>query len=187
MVASFLRIADLDWPVLDYSALCRRRRILAVQIPYRHANKPRNMLVNSMEINFLGDGERQAPKHCLRGRRQWRKVNLVSTRPPPTSAPWNSFPTATEQLGTCGPSRPDARSRNHCGVNYWDDLYLSMLNYQNRTPDQKYSIVSLRRKSYSSARTACTKPFSSASAGIALRSINPLNTSYSPIAPARSK
>src|SRR5690554_1315789 len=34
MVASLLRLAGLDWPVPDYSTLCRRQKTLMVQIPY---------------------------------------------------------------------------------------------------------------------------------------------------------
>ena len=32
MVASLLKMADLDWAVPDYTTLCRRQKILAVQI-----------------------------------------------------------------------------------------------------------------------------------------------------------
>lgn len=34
MVASLLKLAGLDWPVPDFSTLCRRQKTLAVQIPY---------------------------------------------------------------------------------------------------------------------------------------------------------
>ena len=52
MVASLLRRAGLDWPVPDYSTLCRRS--LAVQIPYRRAVGPLNRLVDSTGIKVLG-------------------------------------------------------------------------------------------------------------------------------------
>lgn len=77
MVASLLRMAGLDWPVPDYSTLCRRQKTLAVQIPYRRAEGPLNLLVDSTGIKFLGDGEWQARKHGVQGRRQWRKVHLA--------------------------------------------------------------------------------------------------------------
>ena len=77
MVASLLRLAGLDWPVPDYSTLCRRQKTLKVQIPYRRADGPLNLLVDSTGIKFLGDGEWQACKHCAQGRRQWRKVHLA--------------------------------------------------------------------------------------------------------------
>ena len=77
MVASLLRMAGLDWPVPDYSTLCRRRKPLAVQIPYRRADGPLNLLVDSTGIKFLGDGEWQARKHGAQGRRHWRKIHLA--------------------------------------------------------------------------------------------------------------
>ena len=77
MVASLLRLAGLDWPVPDASTVCRRRRALAVQVPYRRADGPLYLLVDSMGIKFLGDGEWQARKHGVQGRRQWRLVHLA--------------------------------------------------------------------------------------------------------------
>ena len=77
MVASLLKLAGLDWPVPDFSTLCRRQKTLAVQIPYRRADGPLNLLVDSTGIKFLGDGEWQARKHGVQARRQWRKVHLA--------------------------------------------------------------------------------------------------------------
>ena len=77
MVASLLKLANLDWRVPDYTALCRRQRTLAVQIPNRRVDGPLNLLVDSTGIKFLGDGEWQARKHGVQGHRQWRKVHLA--------------------------------------------------------------------------------------------------------------
>jgi hypothetical protein len=77
MVVSLLKLAGLDWPVPDFSTLCRKQKTLAVQIPYRRADGPLNLLVASTGIKFLGDGEWQARKHGVQGRRQWRKVHLA--------------------------------------------------------------------------------------------------------------
>ena len=77
MVASLLRLTSLDWPVPDFSTLCRRQKTLAVQVPYRRADGPLNLLVDSTEIKFLGDAEWQARKHGVQGRRQWCKVHLA--------------------------------------------------------------------------------------------------------------
>ena len=77
MVASLLRMAHLNWPVPGYSTLCRRQKIVAEQIPYRRAEGPLNLLVNSTGIKFLGDGEWQVRKHGVQGRCQWRKVRLA--------------------------------------------------------------------------------------------------------------
>ncbi len=77
MVASLVRMTGLDWPVPDYSTLCRRQKTLAVQVPYRRADGPLNLLVDSTGIKFLGDGEWQVRKHGIQRRRQWRKVHLA--------------------------------------------------------------------------------------------------------------
>jgi len=42
MVASLLRLAGLNWPVPDFSTLCRRQKTLAVQIPYRRKHPARD-------------------------------------------------------------------------------------------------------------------------------------------------
>ena len=101
MVASLLRMADLDWAVPDDTTLCRRQKTLAVQIPYRRAEGPLNLLVDSTGIKFLGDGEWQARKHGVQGRRQWRKVHLA-THPAPggcgTCAPTRYTDTATSDI-----------------------------------------------------------------------------------------
>ena len=77
MVASLLKLANLDWAVPDYTTLCRRQKTLTVQTPYRRADGPLNLLVDSTGIKFLGDGEWQARKHGVQGRRQWRKAHLA--------------------------------------------------------------------------------------------------------------
>ncbi len=77
MVASLLQLAGLDWPVPDYSTLCRRQKALLAQIPYRRADGPLNLLADSAGIKLLGDGEWPARKHGVHGRRQWRKVHLA--------------------------------------------------------------------------------------------------------------
>lgn len=60
MVASLLRLAELDWPAPGYATLSRRQRALRTQIPYRRAGGPLNLLVDIEPvrgIRFLDDGE----------------------------------------------------------------------------------------------------------------------------------
>jgi hypothetical protein len=45
MVANRLKLAGLHWPVPDFSTLCRRQKTLTVQIPFRRADGPLNLLV----------------------------------------------------------------------------------------------------------------------------------------------
>jgi hypothetical protein len=77
MVASLLELAGLDWPVPDYSTLCRRQRNVTIQIPYRRSEGLLNLLVDSTGVKMRGDGEWQVRKHGPGRRRQWRKVHLA--------------------------------------------------------------------------------------------------------------
>ncbi|AGT11039.1 transposase (plasmid) [Paracoccus aminophilus JCM 7686] len=70
MVASILQMAGLDWPVPDLSTLSRRQKAITVQITHRRDPGPPNLLVDSMGIEFLGDGEWLARKHGTHRRRQ---------------------------------------------------------------------------------------------------------------------
>ncbi len=47
MVTKVLKLAHMDWAVPDYTTLCRRQKTLAVQIPYRRADGPLSLLVDS--------------------------------------------------------------------------------------------------------------------------------------------
>ncbi|MBJ2154122.1 IS5 family transposase [Paracoccus sp. IB05] len=75
-VESLLALSGLDWPVPDYTTLCRRQKHLKVQIPYRAASGPLHLLVDSTGIKFSGEGEWQVRKHGASRRRQWRKIHI---------------------------------------------------------------------------------------------------------------
>ena len=77
MVESLLKLAGLDWPVPDYSTLCRRQKTVSIQIPFRRAGGDLNLLVDSTGVKMRGDGEWQVRKHGPGRRRQWRKVHLA--------------------------------------------------------------------------------------------------------------
>jgi hypothetical protein len=77
LVGSLLKMAGLDWPVPDYSTLCRRQKTVSIQIPFRRAGGDLNLLVDSTGVKMRGDGEWQVRKHGPGRRRQWRKVHLA--------------------------------------------------------------------------------------------------------------
>ena len=78
MVASLLKMAGLqDWPVPDFSTLCRRQRTVTIQIPFRRSSGNLNLLIDSTGVKVRGDGEWQVRKHGASRRRQWRKVHLA--------------------------------------------------------------------------------------------------------------
>jgi len=76
-VASLLKLAGLDWPVPDYSTLCRRQKTLSVRLPYRNSGGPLHLLIDSTGIKVRGEGEWHARKHGGARRRVWRKVHLA--------------------------------------------------------------------------------------------------------------
>ena len=76
-VATLLRLAGLDWPVPDFSTLCRRQKTLAVQLPCRGSGGPLHLLIDSTGIKVRGEGEWHARKHGGAKRRVWRKVHLA--------------------------------------------------------------------------------------------------------------
>jgi len=57
LIESLVQMAGLDWPVPDYSTLCRRQAKIAVQIPFRRPGAPLNLLINSTGVKFRGDGD----------------------------------------------------------------------------------------------------------------------------------
>lgn len=57
LVESLLRLAQLDWPVPDYSTVRRRQKTVQTQISYRPSTQPLHLLVDSTRVKFLGKGE----------------------------------------------------------------------------------------------------------------------------------
>lgn len=76
LVASLLELAGLDWPVSDFSTLCRCQKGLNVAIPYRQSTGALHLLIDSTRIKAEGEGEWFAKKHGPSKPRQWRKVHL---------------------------------------------------------------------------------------------------------------
>lgn len=76
LVASLLRLAKLDWPVPDYTTLCRRQKTLSVDLGGRPTSGGLHLLVDSTGIKMMGEGEWKTRKHGASYRRQWRKVHI---------------------------------------------------------------------------------------------------------------
>lgn len=74
--ASLLKLAKLDWPVPDYTTLCRRQKTLTVSLVSRARAGGLHLLVDSAGIKMMGEGEWKTRKHGASYRRQWRKVHL---------------------------------------------------------------------------------------------------------------
>lgn len=76
LVQSLLRMTGLDWPVPDYTTLCRRQRTLPVELGGRPSSGGLHLLVDSTGIKIMGEGEWKTRKHGASRRRQWRKVHI---------------------------------------------------------------------------------------------------------------
>ena len=76
LVASLIKMAGLDWPVPDYTTLCRRQKTLKVNLGGRASSGGLHLLVDSTGIKMTGEGEWKTRKHGASYRRQWRKVHL---------------------------------------------------------------------------------------------------------------
>ena len=75
-VHSLLQLSGLEWPVPDYSTLCRRQKRIRVVIPYRPQPAGLHLLIDSTGVKMLGEGEWKRKKHGADYRRKWRKVHL---------------------------------------------------------------------------------------------------------------
>lgn len=84
LVASLLKallsgvegLAGLDWPVPDYTTLCRRQKTVVVPLGGQPSSGGLHLLVDSIGIKMMGEGEWKTRKHGASYRRQWRKVHL---------------------------------------------------------------------------------------------------------------
>ena len=70
LVASLLRLAKLNWPVPDFSTLCRRQKDLTVTIPYRPSTGALHLLIDSTGIKAMGEGEWSCRKQGASRHRQ---------------------------------------------------------------------------------------------------------------------
>jgi len=76
MTQSLLELARLDWRVPDFSTVSRRQKHLSVTIGAQPTTTGLDLLVDTMGIKMLGEGEWKTKKHGADYRRQWRKAHL---------------------------------------------------------------------------------------------------------------
>lgn len=79
-MASLLELSGLDWSVPDFSTLSRRQKTLDVSIPYRGANGPLHLLVDSAGIKVEGEGSGPRASMAARSEGFGARSILGSTR-----------------------------------------------------------------------------------------------------------
>lgn len=67
--ASLLKLAKLDWPVPDYTTLCRRQKTLPLALGGRPSPGGLQLLVDSTGIKIMGEDEWKTRKHGASCRR----------------------------------------------------------------------------------------------------------------------
>jgi hypothetical protein len=77
MLASIMRLLNLDLPVPDHTTFSRRSVDLTVAKAFGTASGPVNVVIDSTGLKVLGAGEWQREKHGGKGRRTWRKLHLA--------------------------------------------------------------------------------------------------------------
>ena len=75
LIASLLRLLDLDLAAPDHSTLSRRGETLPVSRP-RPGSEPVHLLVDSTGLKLCGPGEWLVEKHAAKVRRCWRKLHI---------------------------------------------------------------------------------------------------------------
>ena len=70
MAQSLLKLAGLDWQVLDFSTVSRRQKYLAVTITAHSKTTGLHLLVDSTGIKMIGEGDKSmAPTIAVNGAR----------------------------------------------------------------------------------------------------------------------
>ena len=75
-VESLMKMAELSWPVPDYSTLSRRQKTIDIKIPYQKSQHGLHFLVDSTGIKILGESEWKRKKYKPEYRRQWCKIHI---------------------------------------------------------------------------------------------------------------
>lgn len=76
LMRSVIRLLGVELGVPDYTTLCRRRRVLEVELPRRSRQEPLHLVVDSTGIKVYGEGEWKVRQHGCSRRRTWRKLHL---------------------------------------------------------------------------------------------------------------
>ena len=74
---SLIELNDLRIPVPDYTTLCRRAKLLKINLKVRPTSQPRHVLIDSTGIQVLGEGEWKRLNHGESRCQVWKKLHLA--------------------------------------------------------------------------------------------------------------
>ncbi len=75
-VESLLRLMGLPLQVPDYTVLCRRQAVLALDLCVQRTEEPVHLVVDSTGAKVFGEGEWKVRRYGWSKRRTWRKLHL---------------------------------------------------------------------------------------------------------------
>ncbi len=129
MMASLLKMAGLDWAVPDYTTLCQRQKTLAVQMPYRRADGPLNLLVDIEPVSASGSSEPARGIKFL-GDREWQAAPIIPIRK--NGRPWKK-----DCLAAIARNEALQATRHYCRV-FWKrwTRYHAQSRFKAKMPSQ---------------------------------------------------
>lgn len=77
LMQSVVKLLRVELPVPDYTTLCRRSKVLDVNLPRQIKSEPIHIVVDSTGFKVYGEGEWKVRQHGYTKRRTWRKLHLA--------------------------------------------------------------------------------------------------------------
>lgn len=74
---SLIELHRLGIPTPNYSTLCRRSKMLKVDLKIKPTSKPRHILIDSTGVQVLGEGEWKRLKHGESRCQVWKKLHIA--------------------------------------------------------------------------------------------------------------
>lgn len=76
LMRSVVKLLGVALDVPDYTTLCRRRKVVEVELPRLRKSEPIHLVVDSTGLKVYGEGEWKVRQHGWSRRRTWRKLHL---------------------------------------------------------------------------------------------------------------
>ena len=76
LLASMLRLLNVERKVPNFSTLCRRQKTLSVDLGTVRPEQTRHLVIDSTGLKVYGEGEWKVRQHGWSKRRTWRKLHL---------------------------------------------------------------------------------------------------------------